>query len=184
MALKLKDNSYVKLNLDECFINKKGVFISYLRYKDVEQRELEQKLLANFEVVRSNCLEYISKIRDEIYKDLSKEHNLEELTSLEELKSYLTEEQNQKLVITENLEKDLEYLHKIIQIHEDISMKNLLNEKLLKDFGLNVELYKNYFENPNIEIKSTSAYTGQKFTYDSMYKELKKLFKKDGYEDC
>lgn len=182
MAIKLKDNRYLKVNLDKCFATFRGMFVSYSQYPNTDERILEIQRL-----------EDVDKFEKTLYSDLYKkrqfvenyliEHNIKTEEEYKNVPKHIRE----IVDILESIDYDIETIKGELYIKtgvESIDITKLKNYNYLKELGLNDEWFTKKLNPPTNITSISSAYTGQKFTYNSMYNELKKLFKKDGFTDC
>lgn len=182
MALKLNDGRYVKLNLNNCYANISGMYVSYEQYSTENQRIVEKQRIEEFKKFVDVVYADINKIRAYLENYL-REHNIENEDQLKNLPQEILE----KIKLIETVDYDLsliqEEMYKIYG-KEERTIKDLKNYNYLKSLGFNEIWIEDKMENPTNITSKSSAYLGQKFTQSEMYNELKKVFKKDGYIDC
>ncbi|MEG1565312.1 MAG: hypothetical protein RR342_01040 [Bacilli bacterium] len=182
MAVKLNDGRYLNVCLEGCYANSKGVFVNYSQYSDEKAREFEKDRINEFNKFVNDVDTEMIKYREELEKYVT-EHNIK---TVEELKD-LPEEIQNKINIVETIQDDIVYISNGLYNRiglENPTVKNIKNYKLLKEFGFKDTWFTNRIEIPVSITRVSSVLNNQKFTYTDMYKELKKIVKKDGYTDC
>lgn len=181
MGLLLKNNEYVRLNMDDCFIDNRGVHISYYRYNSKEDRDAEETVNNLFQKLLKNCSDYSEKITLEVLSKL--DFDYETLKTKEELFDKLNTNQKNLIEGMLNIEKNINILNEFMFTRDKKILNNLTELELFKKLGYSDEVIKSYTK-PELCQGISGILTTQKFTYNSMYNELKKLFKKEGFTDC
>lgn len=168
MAILVKEtNNYVKLDLDNTYITRRGVFVATQVYPTLEARELEKSRLQEFNKfcvnVQNKKEELISEIQDKIGEDITEE----------DLKPF-----EKEVNIINELGEDLRYIqNNLYLLNEKPSTKNLKQKTLLVKLGFKEEWLNNPLIAGSHSLINTGNFTNQRFTSDSMYKELKKAYK-------
>lgn len=181
MGLLIKDGKYIKLNFDGCYIDRNGVHISYYEYKSKSDKDIEENVNMLFTKLLKNYSEYSEKITNEVISKL--DFDPEQLKSKDELFDNLSENQKNLIESVLNIENNISIINEYLITRNKKLLDNLTEIELFKSLGYSEEILKPY-ERPSLNIGVSGVLTNQKFTYNSMYNELKKLFKKDGFTDC
>lgn len=180
MALKLNDGRYIKLNFDGCYIDSRGVHVSYFQYDEEGKR---QKEIAQNEKLQT-LLQNVSKYIDENLMKLESKFGKDpKVNSQQELLSLMSDEDKEIYDEIHSLEADIHLILSASEVGDRSLEKELKNLNLLKKLGYSSQLL-DRIQLGQVESQISGVFTGQKFTYDSMYRELKKIFKKDRYKDC
>lgn len=181
MGMLFKNGNYVKLNLEDCYIDIHGIHVAYSSYSSKQSREQEQKITDKLEKFYRKCNDYCVSLEDKINNSLT--FNPEEIKSEEEFVSRLTDEQKKDIELLNDILNDIHIIQSFVYNRDKEILNELKNIDILKDLGYSKELLQE-FETPCSACELTGLLTNQKFTHNSMYKELKKLFKKEEYSDC
>lgn len=181
MALQsLKSGKYIKVLRDRCIFTPNSVEVSFYSFDSKHDRDAYFSRKQDVSLFVANS----TKLLDDEYNSLSDEimrflkiNGLERLDSLDDLPEDLI-----------NKNRYLEDLGKAIyevRMGWDSHTPPKFDGEILID--LKKAGYDESWMNPlpdfSIGSVSTGAFTNQRFTYDCLYKELKKIFKND-YIDC
>jgi len=178
MAIRIKStNQYIKLDMGGCAFFPHGVFVSYTVFESEEKRK------------------YHKNVQERIMLDIDKAWREWDLAESARLQAYA----DQQGLTKETIHTDkiaYAWLEKLQDIASDISsvragwdcngfvFDKLKHKKELKLFGITDK----FLSDSNRVYPSTlgvisGPHIDQRFTYECMYTELKKLFP-DNYEDC
>lgn len=180
MGLLLKDGRYLRLNLNGCYIDNRGVHVSYYQYESKEQRDIEQEVNDKFNRLVKTCSNYCENISNKLMNEIN--FDIEKIKSEKEFLNKLDENQKELLNIMHNITNNVNIISEYIFTRNDNLLKDLKDLEIFKELGYSEELLK-FYKRPLLAIDTSGVLTNQKFTYNSMYGELKKLFKKDGYTE-
>lgn len=181
MGLLLKDNKYIKLNMNNCYIDNKGVHISYYKYKSKDDRDTEESVNMLFSKLTKNYSDYSENLVRNTLSELGFDYT--QLKSKEELFNKLSETQKSSIETMLNIENNITLLSEFLFTRNDELLSKFTDIELFKELGYSEEILKPYSK-PELCLDVSGFLTNQKFTYNSMYNELKKLFKKEGFTDC
>lgn len=180
MALKLNNGKYVKLDLNGCYIDVRGIHVAYFIYDNVDIRDAEQTANSKLRLLLNNISNYIEEKTAILQENIG---DINEITSKEELLDRMTAEDKKIYDEIHSIEEDRQLILVGSQIGDNSIEGKLSNLKLLKELGYSKEILNGTMRGyPASNI--SGVFTGQKLNYTEMYKELKKIFKKEGYEDC
>lgn len=181
MGLLLKDGKYVRLNMDNCFIDNKGVHVSYYKYNSKEDRDIENSVNTLFLKLTKNYSDYSENVTTKVISDLDCDY--EKLKTKEDLFDKLSENQKNLIEGLLSIENNITTLNEFLFTRDKKLLSNFTELELFKKLGYSEDITKEYSK-PELCQGISGVLTNQKFTYNSMYNELKKLFKKDGFTDC
>jgi len=180
MAIKIKgSNNYIKLDLNSCVVDINGVHVGYFEYPNKDVREKEKLQQKQFSAIMNNISEYVSKFETKL---LTKFGDKLPFNTQEEFLEALSEEEKKEYETVKNLLDDKQNICQGVLLHDSTFDEKLKNKQLLKKFGYSSDMFKDY-SGAHCSVYS-GTYSQQKFNYKDMYKELKKTFKNNGYEDC
>ena len=173
MAIRIKStNNYLKLNISECCLRPHSVTVSYVLFQSPEERS-----------EYNDCCKMLDSFREKWEKyDLNESGRIGELAH----QKGVTDDPFSDSEIKKHMDELMEIHNDVMEVvrHWDsygyeLNIKNLEN---LTRFGFDLELLQKriYPQSCGCDV---GPYSGQNFSYECMYEELKKLFPND-YEDC
>lgn len=176
MALIHKDGKYIKVIRENCVFYPSSVLISYYEFDSKEDRD-------NYFKREKEINDFVSKHRN-TYNEL----NLKAAETLSQvpgvdLNSFDQFPKEVKKILNDAIDLmwDLQLITREWK-SQNFSKTKFKNKKQLIELGFNEEWF-TPVKLPVIGTVSTGVFLNQTFSFDCLYKELKKIFKTD-FVDC